>query len=197
MRRLQVQGYGQTDGVDVSIPALYFRFPAFICPAPLSRRRETDRRSQYCEEVDGAPRVSRKITGRPAPAAMAHVVKNSMADDPALAADKRPAHMDADDDDAAAESGGAAAPDGRAIVLFEADAECVPPFCPPARALRVFSSRTSCWRCGMHAAGAPLRLAADRCSLVAALRFAGTARAFGGDRRPQPILNCADIRRHW
>ena len=31
MRRLQVQGYGQTDGVDVSIPALYFRFPAFIC----------------------------------------------------------------------------------------------------------------------------------------------------------------------
>ena len=113
--------------------------------------------------------MSRKITGRPAPAAMAHVVKNSMADDPALAADKRPAHMDADDDDAAAESGGAAAPDGRAIVLFEADAECVPPFCPPARALRVFSSRTSCWRCGMHAAGAPLRLAADRCSLVAAL----------------------------
>lgn len=141
--------------------------------------------------------MSRKITGRPAPAAMAHVVKNSMADDPALAADKRPAHMDADDDDAAAESGGAAAPDGRAIVLFEADAECVPPFCPPARALRVFSSRTSCWRCGMHAAGAPLRLAADRRSLVAALRFAGTARAFGGDRRPQPILNCADIRRRW
>lgn len=75
-----------------------------------------------------------------APAAMAHVVKNSMAD----AADKRPAHMDADDDDAAAESGGAAAPDGRAIVLFEADAECVPSFCPPARALRVLSSHTSC-----------------------------------------------------
>ena len=88
--------------------------------------------------------MSRKITGRPAPAAMAHVGKNSMADDPALAADKRPAHMDADDDDAAAESGGAAAPDGRAIVLFEADAECVPSFCPPARALRVLSSHTSC-----------------------------------------------------